>query len=251
MNMRRQFICGSGGCSIARLGALPFFCALLLAGCSAPDSEAEAPRGVLAAGFVALDGVYNSELMAPYDILHHSIFRDSLNYVRPFIVAATREPISTFEGIRITPHYSFEDAPPIDILVIPSTSGSMDRDLQDREFMDWLRGAVQRSRYIITVCDGAFPLAATGALNGREATTFPADRELFEDMFPEVEVAYDVNFVVDDNFITSVGGALSYEPALYLLERLYGKSHARETAAGLVLDWQLSAVPHRLIRGGP
>ena len=251
MSLRRRTVPGSGARRIDRAGVLPLYVALLCTCCASPRTEVEAPRGVLTAGFVALDGVYNSELMAPYDILHHSIFRDSLNYVRPFIVASSREPITTFEGILITPHYSFENAPPIDILVIPSTSGSMDRDLQDREFMDWLGGMVLHSRYVITVCDGAFPLAATGALNGREATTFPADRELLGNMFAEVQVAYDVNFVVDDKYITSVGGALSYEPALYLLERLYGERHARETAAGLVLDWRLSAVPHRVVRGTP
>ena len=38
---------------------------------------------------------------------------------------------------------------------------------------------------------------------------------------------YDANFVVDGKYITSVGGALSYEPALYLVEHLYGAEHAR------------------------
>ncbi len=221
--------------------------ASLVAGCTRSEPEPEAPRGILTAGFVALEGVYNSELMAPYDILQHSVFRDSLNYIQPFVVSATGESITTFEGIHITPHYSFEDAPPIDILVIPSTGGSMDRDLEDAAFMQWLSRAIARSRYVITVCDGAFSLAATGALDGREATTFPADRDRLREMFSEVHVAYDVNFVVDGKFITSVGGALSYEPALYLLERLYGASHARETAAGLVLDWQLSRIPHRVV----
>lgn len=248
MNRNRRFASRSVAWLGARPGVLAVYSALLCAACTVPDPETENPRGVLTAGFVALEGVYNSELMAPYDVLHHSIFRDSLNYVEPFIVGATRETLTTFEGIRIIPHYSFEDVPPIDILVIPSTSGSMDRDLENKEFMGWLQRAIARSRFVITVCDGAFPLAATGALDGREATTFPADRELFANMFSEVDVAYDVNFVVDDRFITSVGGALSYEPALYLLERLYGKAHARETATGLVLDWNLSRVAHRVVR---
>ncbi len=248
MNRHRRFTAGSGAWRSGRPGVLAVYGALLCAACTLPDPEPELPRGVLTAGFVALEGVYNSELMAPYDILHHSVFRDSLNYVEPFVVAATMEPLTTFEGIQITPHYSFENVPPIDILVIPSTSGSMDRDLDNKEFMDWLQRVIPQSRYVITVCDGAFPLAATGALDGREATTFPADRELFASMFSKVDVAYDVNFAVDDRFITSVGGALSYEPALYLLERLYGKAHARETATGLVLDWNLSRTAHRVVR---
>ncbi len=228
---------------------------ILLAACGPAQSEApvdEASRpaleGVLRAGFVALDGVYNSELMAPYDVLQHSVFRDSLNYIAPFVVSPDGEPFTTFEGITVVPHHSFETAPPIDILVIPSTEGSMTRDLEDAAFLAWLKEAVARARYVVTVCDGAFPLAATGALDGRTATTFPADRARLAELFPAVDVRDDARLVVDGKFITSVGGGMSYEPAFYLVERLYGPEHAARTAEGLVWDWDLGAVPHLVVK---
>lgn len=202
---------------------------------------------VLNAGFVCLEGVYNSELMAPYDVLQHTFYRDSLNYIRCFIVTPDGQPIETFEGIKIVPHYSFTSVPPIDILVIPSTATSMTEDLKNQSFMTWLKKAVEEADYVITVCEGAFPLAATGALNGRVATTFPADRVRLARMFPQVKVRDDVNFVVDGKFITSVGGALSYEPALYLVEKLFSKEHAQRTARGLVLNWDLAKIPHLII----
>lgn len=215
-----------------------------------PESahEATATGGtVLRAGFVALETVFNSELMAPYDVLHHSIFRDAANYIEPFIVSPDGRPLTTFEGITVTPHYAFADAPPIDILVIPSTNNSMTEDLENPALMAWLKEAVARAQWVITVCDGAFPLAATGALDGRTATTFPGDRDRLAELFPEVDVRYDVNLVADGKFITSVGGGLSYEPAFYLVERLYGKEHADRTAEGLVWDWNLEGLPHLVV----
>ena len=211
---------------------------------STETQEAVRPSGVLTAGFVGIETVYNSELMAPYDVLQHSVFRDSINYVETFVVSPNGQPFTTFEGITITPHYSFDNAPEIDILVIPSTGGSMTTDLEDEPLIAWLAEAVERARYVITVCDGAFPLAATGALEGRAATTFPADRDRLAEMFPDIDVRYDANFVVDGKFITSVGGARSYEPALYLVEKLYGSDHVQRTAGGLVLDWDVKAIPH-------
>ena len=202
---------------------------------------------VLNAAVLCVDGVFNSELMAPYDVLQHSVFRDSLHYIRPFIVTPNGQPFITFEGITITPHHSFASAPPADILIIPSTSGSMERDLRNDDYLTYLKQAVASASFVITVCDGAFPLAATGALDGRVATTFPADRRRLKQMFPEVDVRHDVNFVVDGKFITSVGGALSYEPALYLLERLYSAESARRTAGGLVLEWDLQKIPHLVV----
>lgn len=91
---------------------------------------------------------------------------------------------------------------------------------------------------------GREPPAATGLLAGRDVTTFPSDRDALRDMFPTLTVHYDANFVVDGKYITSVGGALSYEPALYLLETEYSVENAVETAAGLVLDWDLASIPH-------
>ncbi len=59
----------------------------------------------LRAGFLIVDGVYNSELMAPYDILHHTKF-----HTRPrpgievFTVSPGCEHVTTFEGLTLVPH---------------------------------------------------------------------------------------------------------------------------------------------------
>ena len=197
--------------------------------------------------FVVAPKVFNSELMAPYDVLQHTVFRDADNYVETAVVSADGKPVETFEGITVVPHYSFENAPDPDILVIPSTDGSMDRDLKDEAYMAFIRRAVEKAEWVITVCDGAFPLAATGVLDGRVATTFPGDRESFRDMFPKIDVRFDVRLVVDGKFITSVGGGMSYEPAFYLVERLYGKAHADASARGLVWAWDLETLPHVVV----
>ena len=210
--------------------------------------EAEARGGeVLNVGFVVLDGVYNSELMAPYDVIQHTIFRDKDNYMLPFIVSPDGRPVVSFEGIELASHFSFEKSPPIDILVVPSTVNSMTTDLENDVFMEWLAHTVENAAYVITVCDGAFPLAATGVLNGRVATTFPGDRDRFAEMFPEIDVRYDVNFVKDGKYITSVGGAMSYEPAFYLVEAIYSVESARRIGGGLVWDWDKDNVPHLIV----
>ena len=80
---------------------------------------------VLNVAFLAVETVFNSELMAPYDVIHHTLFRDEAHYMLPFIVSPDGLPIKTFEGIELQPHFSFETVPEIDILVIPSTGNSM------------------------------------------------------------------------------------------------------------------------------
>jgi transcriptional regulator GlxA family with amidase domain len=119
----------------------------------------------------------------------------------------------------------------------------MSADLENERYMEYVKKAVEGARWVITVCDGAFALAATGALDGRSATTFPSDRVALAEMFPKIDVRTDARIVVDGKYVTSVGGGMSYEPALWLIEHLYGVEHARRTAQGLVWPWDAASVP--------
>ena len=234
-----QFVCQQRR-SIA--GNLGFGLALAIFASALP-ARAE----ILQVGFVVTQGVFNSELIAPYDVLQHSKYRDPENYLECFVVSETGEMITTAEGLLIQPHYSFETAPPLDVVIIPSSEHSMEADLENQSYLNYLSKSIEGASWVMSLCDGAFPLAATGALNGKIATTFPGDRDAFRDRFAAIDVRYDVHFVVDGKFITSVGGAPSYEPAFYLVETLYGVEHARRTGGGLVIDWDLDAIDHLVV----
>ena len=58
-------------------------------------------------GFLIMDGIYNTEFTAPYDIFQHTIFRDSIKAMNVFTVANTDNPIITFEGLKILPDYNY------------------------------------------------------------------------------------------------------------------------------------------------
>ena len=75
------------------------------------------------------------------------------------------------------------------------------------------------------------------------------DRDIdeFHEMYPSIDVRKDVLFVHDGKYITSAGGAKSFEASLYLCELLYGKKVADELAEGMVIDWNLSEVQHTII----
>lgn len=212
----------------------------------APILQAELPAGRYNVAFLVMDGTYNTELAAPYDIFQHTVFRQHIKPMNVFLVAKTLEPVTTFEGIRLLPDYSYtsEKLPPIDILVVPSAEHHLDSDLQDTAMIAFVKRAAEQALYVTSHCDGAFVLAQAGLLDGRFCTTFPADIPKFKEMFPQARVMEDVLFVHDGKFITSAGGARSFDAALYLCEHLYGAEVSRRLARGLVIDWNLEAVPH-------
>ena len=199
--------------------------------------------------FLIMDGTYNTELTAPYDIFQHTVFREGIRAMNVFTVANTLEPITTFEGVRILPDYDYtKDAlPKIDILVVPSAEHHLDSDLEDDVMINFVKKVSANARFVTSHCDGAFVLAKAGLLDHVISTTFPDDIDLYRKTFPSLQVKDSVWFVHDGKYITSAGGARSFEAALYICEYLYGADIARSLARGLVIDWNLKEIPHLIV----
>jgi len=199
--------------------------------------------------FLVMDGVYNTELTAPYDIFQHTVFRDSIKGMNTFLVANSLNPVTTFEGLRVLPDYNYltDSLPPIDILVIPSAEHHLDSDLEDAAMISFVQEAAAKAQFVTSHCDGAFVLAQAGLLNDKVCTTFPSDVAAMRHRFPNLDIREGVLFVHDGKYITSAGGARSFEAALYLCEHLYGAAVARRLAQGLVIDWNLATIPHLVI----
>lgn len=206
------------------------------------------PQKTLNVGFLIMDGVYNTELTAPIDIFQHSIFHTKPG-MKVFTIAKNKQAVLTFEGQKIIPDFAYlEDSIPlIDVLVVPSAEHHLDSDLEDSVMINFVKEVSEKAMFVTSHCDGAFVLAKAGILNGIESTTFPSDIDLMQKMFPDLTIHKDVVFVHDGKFITSVGGAKSFDAALYLVEILYGKKVANGIAKGLVIDWNLEKVPCKII----
>lgn len=199
--------------------------------------------------FLIMDGTYNTELTAPFDIFQHTVFRDSIKPMNVFTVANTDNAITTFEGMRIIPDFNYvnDSLPKIDILVVPSAEHHLDTDLKDDIMLNFIKKVDKEALFVTSHCDGAFVLAKAGLLNDAVSTTFPSDIDAMREMFPDLDIRKDVLFVHDGKYITSAGGAKSFEAALYLCEYLYGKDIAKSLAGGLVIDWNLDKVKHLVI----
>ncbi|WP_299624451.1 DJ-1/PfpI family protein [uncultured Tenacibaculum sp.] len=199
--------------------------------------------------FLIMDGTYNTELTAPFDIFQHTIFRKGIKPMNVFTVADTDTPVTTFEGMRILPDFNYlkDQLPKIDILVVPSAEHHLDTDLENKEMIAFVQKVAKDAKFVTSHCDGAFVLAKAGLLQNKVSTTFPSDIDKMREMFPSLDIRKEVLFVHDDNLITSAGGAKSFEAALYLCELLYGKEIAKSISGGLVIDWDVTKVPHLVV----
>ncbi len=213
-----------------------------------PDQILESDRYNVA--FLIMEGTYNTEYTAPYDIFQHTQYRAGIKAMNTFTVANTLNPVRTFEGIRILPDFDYtrDSLPPIDILVVPSAEHHLDTDLKDTVMLNFVKNVAVKALFITSHCDGAFVLAKAGLLDSVVSTTFPSDINTYKKMFPHLRIQDSVLFVHDGKYITSAGGARSFDAALYLCEYLYGKEIAVSIAKGLVIDWDASKVPSLILQ---
>ena len=91
----------------------------------------------------------------------------------------------------------------------------------------------------MSICTGAFVLAAAGRLDGRRATTHWARAADFRRLFPAVELDEDVLFVDDGDLLTSAGLAAGIDLCLHVLRRDHGSDVANAVARfSVVAPWR-------------
>jgi transcriptional regulator GlxA family with amidase domain len=142
-------------------------------------------------------------------------------------------------GLRVQPDYTLADHPPLDILVVPGGWGTR-REAGNGPLLDWIAARDRETDLTLSVCTGAFLLAARGLLDGRPATTHWASIDRLRQTHPAVAVRDDVRYVDAGHIVTSAGVSAGIDMALYVVGRLLGDDVARNTARRMEYDgaWQ-------------
>ena len=174
---------------------------------------------------LALHGVVPSDLAAPYDVLGRVRGSDG----RPaYDVRVCGEAVSVAaEGFEIRAPWTFADVSVANTVIIP---GSADLRAPSREVIETVRSAAGRGARIVSICTGAFTLAATGLLDGLRATThWMATAELAR-RYPAIIVDPTVLYVDNGNILTSAGAAAGFDLCLHLVRRDVGAAAAAHAA---------------------
>lgn len=187
-------------------------------------------------GILIFDGVEVLDFAGPFEVFSRTRLAPGIESRRSeetapfnvFTIAARSEPIAATGGLRVLPHHDFASAPSIDILVVPGGFGTRAL-LQDPSVCEWIRRTAATAQRVASVCTGSLLLARVGLLAGRRATTHWGALELLGSLDPTIRVEPGFR-VVDDNILTSAGVSAGIDMALNLVESMYGREVADETA---------------------
>lgn len=119
------------------------------------------------------------------------------------------------------------EIPKTDLIIIPALDGDIVKSLEhNRDFIPWIRKQHGAGAEVASLCLGAFLLASTGLINGRQCATHWMAAHDFRRMFPDVQLVED-KIMTDEQGIYSSGGAFSYlNLILYLIEKYVGRDIA-------------------------
>jgi transcriptional regulator GlxA family with amidase domain len=123
---------------------------------------------------------------------------------------------------------------PYDTFIVSSGRGAREA-INDARTVRVVKRLAQATPRVAAICTGAFPLAATGLLDGRRITTHWTRHQLVAQTFPAVTVDPDAIFVVDGKFHTSAGGTAGIDLALAMVEHDLGRAVALSVARQLVV----------------
>lgn len=187
-----------------------------------------------------------------------------LSQVNTFLKGMGREPIFEIQMVgllkrtvqrnglfTIEPDVLIDEVEKTDLIIIPAIHDDIQTAVEmNRDFLPWIIKQRAQGAEIASLCIGAFFLASTGLLNGRQAATHWSLANEFRRMFPDVDLVDDKIMTEDQGIYTS-GGAYSYLNLLvYLVEKFAGRDIAILISKSFMIDIdRISQSPFIIFQG--
>src|SRR5918995_5760796 len=119
-------------------------------------------------GILLFDGAEEMDFVGPWQVFAAAI--DGMTGKRVLTVAERAGPIRCELGMRVLADSSYDDAPDLDVVLVPGGSGAR-REIANPATTDWLRAAAARCAWLTSVCTGSFLIVGAGLIDGRKVTT--------------------------------------------------------------------------------
>lgn len=188
-------------------------------------------------GLVVFDRISPFEMSVPCEVFGiDRSWRGAPNY-RLVVCAAEPGPLVARAGFGIAAPYGLAALEEADTVMVPAW-----RDIDEapaEALLETLRRCYGKGARMVSLCSGAFVLAAAGLLDGRRATTHWMYAAALAERFPSVRVDPAVLYVDEGQVLTSAGTAAGIDLCLHMVRADHGAEVANVFARGMVVP------PHR------
>jgi transcriptional regulator GlxA family with amidase domain len=191
-------------------------------------------------------------ILIPHDAVMASIVDPRIIFtgVNDFLESAGKSPAFKVQLVGLTKEVQLHngtftvhadaligDIKKTDLILVPAIGGDLKAAIKRNEgFLPWIVDQHNQGAEVASLCIGAFLLAATGLLNGKECSSHWRQANEFREMFPEVTLV-DGRIVTEQQGLYSSGGATSYwNMLLHLVEKHAGREMAIMAAKVFALE---------------
>jgi transcriptional regulator GlxA family with amidase domain len=200
-------------------------------------------KGPIDVTVVLLEGGYASTAIAPIEVFY------SAGFLWNWLKGETPEPrfrvtaaslggkmVKSLCNVGLKAERAIEDIERTDIVMISASGfGLQEKIIQQAKLIPWLQKMYEGGAWLCGVCSGAAYVAATGLLDGREATTHWGVADILRERFPNVRWRPE-NFVTEEARLCCSGGVYgSVDLSLYLVEKFCGHEIALQCAQSLLV----------------
>jgi transcriptional regulator GlxA family with amidase domain len=189
---------------------------------------------------LALNDVVAFDLGVPAQIFGAARDRDGRPFYRVRTCTPDGEPVRTSGGFLAMPGDGPEMLATADTVVVAGIHGGA--AMTSGTLEPQVAGALARMRTdarLMSICTGAFVLAAAGVLDGRRAATHWMHANRFRALYPRVRLDADVLFVDDGDVLTSAGVGAGIDLCLHVIRRDHGSEVANRAARrSVVPPWR-------------
>lgn len=143
-------------------------------------------------------------------------------------MAGISDEVQFYEGLfTVRPHLPVSAIAKTNLIIIPSLNHNYNDAVRgNKPLVDWITDQYRKGAEVATICTGAFLLASSGLLDGKNCSTHWAAADNFRRMFPKVRLQAD-QLITDENGIYTNGGAYSFlNLIIYLVEKYYDRQTA-------------------------
>ena len=143
-------------------------------------------------------------------------------------LAGVSKKVDFYDGLfSVRPHTNISAISKTHLIFIPSLNYSYQKTVREnRSIIDWVTKQYRNGAEIASICTGAFLLASSGLLDGKNCSTHWAVANDFREMYPGINLQAD-KLITDENGIYTNGGAYSFlNLVIYLIEKYYDRQTA-------------------------
>jgi len=186
-------------------------------------------------GVFLFEGAEELDWAGPWEVLAAWAHQWPEDGVEVLTVARDAGAVRCAKGLRVLPDFSWDDCPPLDVLIYPGGRGTRVH-LGDEVIRRWVRSLAEEGTLMTSVCTGSLVFADAGLLDDGPATTHWASLELLASLGNGIEVRGEDRFVDRGQVVTAAGVSAGIDMALHLVARLHSPERAREVRRYIQYD---------------